>query len=70
MKAVRIYVDLDNTDLVGSVVEELNMEAELVATMVGAKELFVAAVGECAIKYAIARVGYAFSGELSVQYVK
>ncbi len=70
MRAINVYVDEESTDKVGAVVEKLNGFDEIVATMVGEKELFVAAVGICAIKYAICIMETEFEGELSVKYVK
>lgn len=70
MKAIRVYLDERDTDLVGSVVEMLNEHEEIAATMVGAKELFITAEGECSIKYAECVVQKEFKGEITVQSVK
>ena len=70
MNALRVYVDTNDTDYIGSVIEELNDNEDIAATMVNDKELFVAADGECAIKYAECKVRTLFGGELSIQKVK
>ncbi len=70
MKAIRVYVDSTDTDLVGSVVEKLNLFEDTVATMVAANEIFIAAVGKCALKYAECVVYTAFDGELTIRNVK
>lgn len=70
MKAINVYVDEESTDKVGAVVEKLNGFDEIVATMVGAKEIFVAACGECTMLYAICILETEFKSELSIKYVK
>nr|DAD92315.1 MAG TPA: hypothetical protein [Myoviridae sp. ct9MV2] len=70
MKAIRVYVDSTDTDLIGSVIEKLNSFEDTAANMVAANEIFIAAVGTCAIKYAKCVVQTAFNGELTIQNVK
>lgn len=70
MKAIRVYVDSTDTDLIGSVVEKLNSFEDTAANMIAANEIFIAAVGRCAIKYAECVVQTAFNGELTIQNVK
>lgn len=70
MKAIRVYVDSADTDLIGSVVEKLNLFDDTAANMVAANEIFIAAVGRCALKYAECVVKTAFGEELTIKNVK
>lgn len=70
MKAIRVYVDSTDTDLIGSVVEKLNSFEDTVATMVASNEIFIAALGVCALKYAECVVQTEFKGELTIRNVK
>ena len=70
MKAMRVYLDETDTDMIGGVVERLNDFDDTVATMVNAQELFIAACGRCALKYAECVVQIEFKGEVSIQHVK
>ncbi|MFI3322460.1 MAG: hypothetical protein R3Y50_08050 [Rikenellaceae bacterium] len=70
MKAIRVYLDEKDTDLIGSVVEKLNNFEDTAATMVAVGELFVAAVGQCAITYAKCVIETEFGGAVSYQSVK
>lgn len=70
MKAIRVYVDSTDTDLVGSVVEKLNLFEDTVATMVASNEIFIAALGVCALKYAECVIRTAFDGELTIKNEK
>lgn len=70
MKAIRVYVDSTDTDLIGSVIEKLNLFEDTAATMVTVNEIFIAAVGKCALRYAECVVQTAFNGELTIQNVK
>ncbi|MFR9546662.1 MAG: hypothetical protein SNJ29_13965 [Rikenellaceae bacterium] len=70
MKAMRVYLDETDTDMIGGVVERLNDFDDTVATMVNAQELFIAACGQCTIKYAECVVRTSFNDNLTIQHVK
>lgn len=70
MKAIKICVKDENISKIDFVIGKLNSFEDTAALMCDKHELFVAAVGKCAIRYAICVLKAEFGEELSIQYIK
>lgn len=70
MKAIKVYLGEKNASQVSSVVEKLNQFEDTTAIRIAADQLFIAAVGQCAITYAKCLLNTEFKCEMKIKIVK
>lgn len=70
MRAIRVFLDSEDTDHIGGVVEQINCYPPAAALMCSHNEIFVAAKGKSALKYVQKIIDAEFKEAYSIEYVK